>query len=477
LGELLRAALGAERDVNEVRWVVFHLHYPGYPFGPTETATRNWIAVRRADVASVNEVHDYTIGKPIEEVSRIYAPSIIAQKMLGRKVDRLNEMVKLPWLMSLPSTEHVQRCQQGACSNSMVAGHSSGLLCVVPTEWDNNTFLKVQMVSCAGSAGSRIQATLGELLDEPERQAANRYFDFVRLIFDFPSPRSHPGGPKCNVYLRIPIMWSGADTYLSEVYVAFNTTSDRPAEIMRVFRPLATVLRNCVSLVNSEVAYTVAEKVAEVKEEERVRARFLGHRHSIVNMKPGPLLHAALLQDEDQMNGKARTFVADAEKTTEVLFATLDFVMSKKHKPLQGKSIAEILAWLKEHETSGVGHASLEIDPAADFLPAKDTMEDVFLVLWNLWHNAAQRGNFAVHLGQYAGFLRVVFSQKSEWPKHKRNWVDYLNGVSPSSPNTEREKRGLEIVKQSLHHLRWNISVVAAPEVQITLEIAQNQQL
>ncbi len=216
-------------------------------------------------------------------------------------------------------------------------------------------------------------------------------------------------------------------------------------------------------------------KAAFANEERRIRARFLGHRHSIVNLKPGPLLHAALIQDETQISGKARDFVADAEKTSEVLFATLDFVMSKMHQPLQGKRIAGILAWLKEHETSGVGHASLEIDSVADFLPPQDAMEDVFLVFWNLWHNASQRGDFAVHVGQHDGLHRVVFFQKSEWPKHKRQWVDFLNGVA-SSPNTEPEKRGLEIVEQSLRHLRWNISVVAAPAVKITIEIPQNRQ-
>jgi hypothetical protein len=214
-------------------------------------------------------------------------------------------------------------------------------------------------------------------------------------------------------------------------------------------------------------------KIALANEEERIRARFLGHRHSIVNMKPGPLLHAALIQDEDQLKGKARTLVADAEKTTEVLFATLDFVMM--HQPLQGKSIAGILAWLKEHETSGVGHASLEIDSTADFVPPQNAMEDVFLVFWNLWHNAAQRGGFTVQIGQHDGIRRIVFSQESEWPKNKRQWVDFLNGIA-SSPNTEPERRGLEIVERSLRHLSWKITAVAAPQVKITVEIPPNQQ-
>ena len=213
-------------------------------------------------------------------------------------------------------------------------------------------------------------------------------------------------------------------------------------------------------------------KAAFANEEERVRARFLGHRHSIINLKPGPLLHAALIQGEEQLSGKARTFVADAEKTTEVLFASLDFVMTKMHGPLRGRSIAGILIWLKNHETSGVGHASLEIDSSADFLPHHNAMEDVFLVFWNLWHNAAQRGNFSVHVGQYDGVRRVVFFQESEWPQNKRQWVHFLNGVA-SSPNTEPEKRGLEIVDRSVRHLLWKISAVAAPAVKITIEIPQ----
>jgi hypothetical protein len=99
----------------------------------------------------------------------------------------------------------------------------------------------------------------------------------------------------------------------------------------------------------------------------------------------------------------------------------------------------------------------------------------VFLVFWNLWHNAAQRGGFTVQIGQHDGIRRIVFSQESEWPKNKRQWVDFLNGIA-SSPNTEPERRGLEIVERSLRHLSWKITAVAAPQVKITVEIPPNQQ-
>ena len=218
-------------------------------------------------------------------------------------------------------------------------------------------------------------------------------------------------------------------------------------------------------------------KAAFAKEERRIRARFLGHRHSIVNLNPGPLLHAALIQDDTQISGKSRTFVADAEKTSDVLFATLDLVMNKKYWPLQNKGVADILRWLKEKETSGVAHAHLRIEPEADFMPPQDAIEDIFLVFWNLWHNAArsaydhsQSRTFEVALYRESESRLVAFSQDEVWPARKRQWVDYLNGVA-QTPNTEVEPSGLEIVKRSLYHLGWDISAVAAPAVTVKIHI------
>jgi hypothetical protein len=211
---------------------------------------------------------------------------------------------------------------------------------------------------------------------------------------------------------------------------------------------------------------------AFASEERRIRARFLGHRHSVVNLNPGPLLKAAMIQDASLLSGEARRFVEDAAKITDVLFAILDFVTTetRTHQPLQSASAGRILKWLKARETSGVASANLHIDENADFVFKPDSLEDVFLVLWNLWHNAGRmaEARFDVILGVSQGTRRITFSQDSEWPEEDRQWIDFLNGRAPS-PNREREPSGLEIVKRCLDHLGWPITATATPYVRIEI--------
>jgi hypothetical protein len=213
---------------------------------------------------------------------------------------------------------------------------------------------------------------------------------------------------------------------------------------------------------------------AFAREERRIRSRFLGHRHSMVNLNPGPLLDAAVIQGEDQLSGDAKTFVADAARTSDLLFAVLDFVATetRTHPPLRNKSIGGILRWLKEKEISGVAQATLQIADAADFRPAPETMEDIFLVLWNLWHNAARMAGtrFEVTLSEDKLFRLVTFSQETAWPMEDLQWIEFLNGQA-QSPNKEREPSGLEIVRQSLYHLKWGIAATAMPAVRIEIRI------
>jgi hypothetical protein len=225
---------------------------------------------------------------------------------------------------------------------------------------------------------------------------------------------------------------------------------------------------------------------AFAKEESRIREKFLRQRHSMVNLNPEPWIKLALLQKRKLLSGAARTYVSNAQRTSNLLFASLDFVTTGKHAPLTNRSLGEILKWLKERETvsvtvegqpPGPAKAVLQIEKDADYFPQNESVEDIYLVLWNIWHNAArmarglgQSDTFNVTLFKEKDYHSLTFSHKGEWLKEKLQDLDFLNGTAPP-PARDKKLGGLEIVKQSLSRLKWSVTAVGSPEVKIEIRI------
>ena len=98
LGEFLRENLSDQDMLKIVKWVVFHFDIPFPRFEGHEISTRNWISIFTKDKELLDQVHAETIAKGQEYMANIYAPSVVATRLLSVKSTFADRLRSKWWL-------------------------------------------------------------------------------------------------------------------------------------------------------------------------------------------------------------------------------------------------------------------------------------------------------------------------------------------------------------------------------------------
>ncbi len=391
LGTLIQALLPPrlKKHLSLIKWVVFHLDYPGLPFCRNEFATRNWIAIHQRDRDIIDAVHAETIEKPREQLQEIYAPSLIARRL--RDIPALDDWVfKKRWLFRMHV--HTGRCPCDVLPCRSTQTTTSRLcipkntICFTPKALSNDQ-IPLSAFSCSEDGPGQFIASLHTLLNEPEEVSARRFANFANLVLKVPG--NNKPGPWANYYLRIPKKLPGEDdSYLTEVYVAFCGAKRQAKSVFALLDPLDTILSSVISLVNSEVAFHIGIKRQKLIQREQFQRYRLHHNHTINNLSPalGYALDNAMHSLKHGQCAEAQTILCDARKINDVLSLVYNCTTGISHDRL--KNVAAMLCWLKDKVKSSDAAVDLTIkgDVSHDFPPGM--LSDAFLIIWNLWQNA-----------------------------------------------------------------------------------------
>lgn len=190
----------------------------------------------------------------------------------------------------------------------------------------------------------------------------------------------------------------------------------------------------------------------------------LRHQHTIFNLTPANvgLMNDALdVWDDPQ---KARRYIEEARRASEVLSVVLSIVFEGEIEKFE--SVVELIKFLEEHNSQFGPQPEIIIEPRImeHGIPlSRDHRGSAFLVLWNLWSNAAKiypgvkAHTFSVRLVDDKKAVKVAFENQGEMPS---SWIAFLLG-NIESPERESRNRitlqGLEVVASTLHDLGWNI--------------------
>lgn len=274
LGKLIRDYLHDPELLQYIGWVVFHFAFPHRHFDRDESATRNWIAINKSQQDLVNCVHDETISgeEGRERITKIYAPSIVANILDASNSSNSENFLKKWWVYNLSPCVSDCRTQHQKCLQSIPK--SSDIIC-----FSKSSSEVITILSCFEDGEKPLNpATLGILLDNADEGAVADSFDaFAELIRHRDSARNYTGDTliKSTHYSRLPFFFQNKfhkRKYRTEAYIAFDAPDiETVANILHQLEPL---LRLCVTIVNSHIAYISGEEAGEEEGElqERLKA-------------------------------------------------------------------------------------------------------------------------------------------------------------------------------------------------------------
>lgn len=270
LGAYFKAALKDSPELLDiVRWILFHLDYPGKPFGNDELATRNWISIKTKHQEEVDWIHEKVIGLSSEELQKIYSPSHISKKFEEKD---LEEFIEDKWFYRFPIFPDTKN-NLHACPIKKAPGigaEGQKFLCFVP-DFKNG---EVWLFECR-TCDKRKKRSLANMLHEPPQETLLKIFNFYDTIFNFSEEEYNFIETKynfirkkqyknftyrCNYYLRVPIIWKGPKRYLSKFYIAFMDDIQHPKKIADSLRSLDITTKICLFIINSHMAYVIGDK-------------------------------------------------------------------------------------------------------------------------------------------------------------------------------------------------------------------------
>lgn len=227
------------------------------------------------------------------------------------------------------------------------------------------------------------------------------------------------------------------------------------------------LLDGCFEILESLLIDEMVNSIWRISNE--IENRLASHRHSISKLSP----YNSLIKTEtkllslskkllflDEIN-EIMSYLNDAKKSYELLelFLHIIFESSKKNK-LNGYTIEEMLNLLnyysRKNEPYQVPHIitkDLDIQPKY----YESEAQDVFIVLWNLWHNAkvhsySIRPQISLRSTNNHLFLCILSGGRMEEKNIKKLKEPYISKIPP--------KKGLEIVNKYCQKLNWEITSV-----------------
>lgn len=265
MGKLIESCLIDSSHLDVVRWVVFHFDLPTALSNHDELATRNWISVRCSEQDILNEVHRETIGKGAEHIDNIYAPSIVASKIKDLKLDSAEEYRAKWWLYRFDSLSLKRQKRQLENCRMTVPSHPN-ILCF---SCDDSRKL-VNVILCGNDVSRKDgdTTTLGKLLGgEDETKATKKFINFAKLIYHrnsngFDCLCGADATIRCNFYARIPVFfYLEPKRFMTEIFVAFQEDRNDISTVVQILCQIEPALRICVSLINSQIAYAIANHI------------------------------------------------------------------------------------------------------------------------------------------------------------------------------------------------------------------------
>jgi hypothetical protein len=258
LGEFLRENLPDQDMLKIVKWMVFHFDIPFPQFQGHEISTRNWVSIFTKDKELLDRVHEETIDKGQEYMANIYAPSVVAARLLSVNPDFADILRSKWWLYKLdicPIESQREQCE--ACRNALT--DSSNFLCFADGG-DGCVYVK----DCDDyHTREQHDLKLGMLLGgEDEDISHERFAKFAELIRHRSASEfrdiSKPGTfLECNFYARVPLFIPHRKKYMTEIFVAFSAPDIQT--VVPVLHKIVPCLKLCVALVNGQVFYGVGE--------------------------------------------------------------------------------------------------------------------------------------------------------------------------------------------------------------------------
>lgn len=454
LGKLLQDRLSGSSQLEAIRWVTFHFAVPDSYVHGDESTTRNWVSVKTSEQPLLNEIHNFSSIN----IDNYYAPSVISKKIesLNIPFEQKDVLLQKMWLYRLDKV-HFNEQHNYHSSSCHVNIAESDMLCFF---YDDES---AYVFSCNNDHSSKAskKPTLGALLhEEDDWEVRNKFLNFVDAIRSRRSSEYNALSDtnveiQCNFYARIPVFFGSDPRYMTELFIAFHEPNNNMHSIVSTLKDIESSLRLCVSLINSQIAYSIGHLVT-------LHERLQEQRHTIFNSWPDGILLKALNTEEPS---EAKKLLKDAIHLTDILEASVKVALDDELPENFPDSLFKLLQWLYKRQQSRNKQAKLIIDDNCNDvrLPGKKAAA-AYTVVWNLWDNAekashfAQSDTFTIHLRhmQNKSGVNIIFENKGVMEKKSQ---DFLLSTSPLSGRTE-VKSGLMIVKKLLYDLTWSINEV-----------------
>jgi len=193
----------------------------------------------------------------------------------------LKEFQERWWLYKFTSAENASRI----CFNSLRDSKElENMEMIFFEEGETPDGKAVKLAFHPPVSGKRTDFTLGDLLNEAEVDSLRKFNTFRKTVQQFSGV-----GLNCDDYAGVPLFFCGSEQeYVTDIYVAFKHDREdgkivyalKADEIIRILDDIMPYLKTCVSLINSQVAYSLGEVSRRDKMTNLLRAVI---RHDINN--------------------------------------------------------------------------------------------------------------------------------------------------------------------------------------------------
>jgi hypothetical protein len=215
----------------------------------------------------------------------------------------------------------------------------------------------------------------------------------------------------------------------------------------------------------------------KVNEEHRIHRELIdNYGHTIFNSMPNINTIISGLESfmEDNFKDSPQyNAISKARKQLELVDLSLRIIGEKELSEIEGQNILSILRYIEARQISSNSIGIIDIDEYPKDLDkalANDA-RDVFVILWNLWHNASKCKNyllepkddyiyeFYVKLFINEGNLSISFRNIGEMQSGN---VKYLldNTGNTLNPKKSKRRKGLDIIKERMSIIQWSFHSV-----------------
>jgi predicted Rossmann-fold nucleotide-binding protein len=227
-------------------------------------------------------------------------------------------------------------------------------------------------------------------------------------------------------------------------------------------------------------------KLNEIHSLDRFRKKARAHQHTIFNLlSTTEILIASSQQISNKYNDEKLSLnlsnALGIFKTYDICFQAIFDCLNKGHY-LYGKTIdcyvKYILDCYKDFDF-GVEEPIFDITDETHLQPIKKEMPEVFMILWNLWHNAYSKKEsgtkILIKMVQFNDFFYITFSNhvRNDLLDKAHKVSDYLTG---RKNEVLKENGGLTIIKQTIEEVKFisidpNLTKIESNTLHITLKI------